>query len=257
MEQIISSELDADRMDYLRRDSWYAGVNYGQFDADWIIANLTTHIKDKRAHLAIQHRALYAFEDFLLSRFHMFLMVYFHHKSVVYDEMLGQYFESAPGEYVLPADIDLYIGSHDAELYSTLAKSKNEWARRITEKRPYRMLMELHSGIPSTKTATVESQRLLARVLRDLRQQNIHSLEVTSTSELSKYFKKPGTPIFVRYDNHYSEPSFIRIEQCTDVFQRYSETRSITRLYVSPENYRRLKEKGRDQPLPYEDGVAL
>ena len=38
--------------------------------------------------LALDQRAIYAFDDFMIARLHMFLMVYFHHKSVVYEEML-------------------------------------------------------------------------------------------------------------------------------------------------------------------------
>jgi len=257
LKQLISSELDADRMDYLRRDSLYAGVSYGVFDFDWLVGSLTSHIKDRKCYLALQHRALYSFEDFLISRFHMFLMVYFHYKSVVFDEMLGQYFESPDCDYALPADIESYCDYNDAHLYSHLAKSSNPWAKRITEKRPYRMLVELHSGIPATKTAFLEQHRLLSRIERELGTQDIDYLLVTSESELSKYFRKPGDPIFVRYDNHYSAPSFIPLEQCTDLFEKYSEKRSITRLYVSPENYPLCRHQGRGSPLPYEEETQL
>lgn len=256
LQQLISSELDADRMDYLRRDSWYAGVSYGQFDFDWIVSNLTSHIKDGECYLALQHRALYSFEDFLISRFHMFLMVYFHYKSVVFDEMLKQYLTDPACEYQLPANIEQYCEHNDARLYSHLAQSSNTWAKRISEKKPYRMLIEIHSGIPATKTAATEQERLLRKVEKDLKEQKIHYLMDTSTGELSKYFRKPGAPIFVRYDNHWSAPSYIPLQQCTDLFQRYSEKRSITRIYVSPEDYANLRNQGRGTPLRYEDDVA-
>ena len=256
LQQLISSELDADRMDYLRRDSVNAGVSYGQFDFDWLVGNLTSHVKDGKAFLTLQHRALYSFEDFLISRFHMFLMVYFHYKSVVYDSMLGEYMRSPDCDYQLPADIESYCMSNDAELYAHLAKSQNPWAKRITEKRPYRMLVELHSGIPATKTAAQEQDRLVSRIERELTQQKIHYLSATSTGELSKYFRKPGNPIFVRYDNHYSQPSFIPLERCTDLFERYSEKRSIKRLYVEPERYADCRWQGRGAPLRYEEEQA-
>lgn len=254
--QLISSELDADRMDYLRRDSLHAGVSYGQFDYDWLLANLTWHIHEDRCGLALEHRALYSFEDFLISRFHMFLMVYFHHKSVVYDAMLGRYFETAGDEYLLPADVEAYAECDDAHLMARLGASSNPWARRITEKYPYRMLIELHSGIPSTKTASVEQTRLATRLKRDLSTQKIDYLDATSTSELSKYHRRPGDPIFVRYDNHYNQPSFIPLASCTDLFAKYGEKRSISRLYVSPEDYPRLKRQGRHEPLAYRDPVV-
>jgi HD superfamily phosphohydrolase len=253
LKQLISSELDADRMDYLRRDSLHAGVSYGQFDFDWLVGSLTSHVKNGKCYLALHHRALYSFEDFLISRFHMFLMVYFHYKSVVFDEMLGQYLESPDCDYALPADIEKYCDYNDAHLSAHLAQSQDPWARRIADKRPYRMLIELHSGIPAGKTATLEQERLLARIQKDLKAQGIHYLIKTSTGELSKYFRKLADPIFVRYDNHYSAPGFIPIEQCTDLFQRYSEKRSITRLYVSPEDYSKCRHQGRGSPLRYEE----
>ncbi|NDD91095.1 HD domain-containing protein [bacterium] len=129
LKQLISSELDADRMDYLRRDSTASGVSYGHFDFDWLVSNLTSHVLNGKCYLALQHRALYSFEDFLISRFHMFLMVYFHYKSVVYDSMLGEYFASPDCDYTLPADIEAYCNCNDAHLYSHLARSSNEWAR--------------------------------------------------------------------------------------------------------------------------------
>ncbi|OFZ19797.1 MAG: hypothetical protein A2X94_17135 [Bdellovibrionales bacterium GWB1_55_8] len=253
LQQLISSEIDADRMDYLRRDSLHAGVSYGQFDFDWLVANLTSHFHRNRCYLALQHRALYAFEDFLISRYHMFLMVYFHYKTVVFDSMLAKYFESPDCDYSLPSDIEQYVECTDTQLYGHLAQSKNPWARRIIDKRPYRMLLELHSGIPVGKSALQEQERLLARIQKDLDKRDIDYLLATSTGEISKYFRRPGDPIFVRYDNHYSAPSFIPIERCTDLFQKYSEVRSITRLYVSPENYPLCRHSGRDTPFRYDE----
>jgi len=258
LSQLISSELDADRMDYLRRDSRYAGVSYGEFDFDWLLGNLTCHLSKNKVYLALQHRALYSFEDFLISRFHMFLMVYFHYKSVIFDKMLGEYFKNPDCDYSLPADVEKYADCNDAHLYAHLAKSDNAWAKRITERKPYRMLVELHSGVPATKTAASEQESLLAKIEKDLTSQKVHFLIATSTGSLSKYAgNKKSAPIFVRYDNHYSAPNFIPLEQCTDLFQRYSEKRSITRLYVSPEDYPQCRNQGRETPLRYEEESNL
>lgn len=251
LQQIISSEMDADRMDYLRRDSLHAGVSYGQFDFEWLLNNLTAHYNQNKCYLSLQHRALYTFEDFLISRFHMFLMVYFHHKSVIYDEMLAQYLTSPSCEYTLPADIEKYCDYNDAHLYAHLAQSSDKWAQRIVQKRPYQMLIELHSGIPAMKTSQIQQDRLLKDIRLSLQNRDIHYLISTSTSELSKYFRRPGDPLFIHYDNHYSTPCFIPLEQCTDLFQKYNKKRFITRLYVSPENYSRCKE-GRSQ-TPFQD----
>jgi HD superfamily phosphohydrolase len=183
----------------------------------------------------------------------MFSMIYFHHKSVIFDEMLGQYLSSPECPYQLPSNIESYCLYDDAHLAAHLTQSPHPWAKRLIEKRPYRMLIELHSGIPATRTARLEQQRLLKQVEKDLSEQGIHFLKVTSTSELSKYFRRPGDPLFICYDNHYSAPSFIPLETCTDLFEKYSEKRSITRLYVSPEQYSLCRNQGRKTPLRYQE----
>ncbi|MEI7973351.1 MAG: HD domain-containing protein, partial [Bdellovibrio sp.] len=117
LSQLVSSELDCDRMDYLERDSYFCGTNYGKIDLHWMLANLGTHLLENRAVLALNRRALYTFDDFLISRHHMHLMVYFHHKSIIYEEMLHRYLTSSDCGFFLPSDINEYTSYTDSKLY--------------------------------------------------------------------------------------------------------------------------------------------
>lgn len=74
MNEIISGGLSADLMDYLLRDSYFTGVEYGKVDINRIISSLS--IAENR--LALRSAALYAFEAMLLARYQMFKTVYFH-----------------------------------------------------------------------------------------------------------------------------------------------------------------------------------
>jgi HD superfamily phosphohydrolase len=74
MNEIIAGGLSADIMDYLLRDSYFTGVEYGQVDVQRVIDSL--RVADK--HLAIDNAGLYAFEALLLARYEMFKAVYFH-----------------------------------------------------------------------------------------------------------------------------------------------------------------------------------
>jgi HD superfamily phosphohydrolase len=254
LHQLISSELDADRMDYLRRDSYQCGVNYGVFEYDWILSNLTFHINenDSKCYLALGHRGLYAFEDFLLSRYHMFLMVYLHHKTVVFDEMLSNFLNDPTCDYHLPADIEQYAHCTDSHLYSHLSNSQNQWAKRIVEKRPYRMLLETHSGIPNTEKAREQQERLFKKLKNDLEDRNIPFIANTSVSELSKYFGKSDHTIYVRYDNLFSEPSFIPLQKCTSLFTQYPNTRAVSRLYVDEHDYIQIRKDGKGSALDFD-----
>src|SRR5882757_7319890 len=158
LRQVVSGELDADRMDYLQRDSFFTGVNYGKFDLDWIVQNLETVERAGRVHLALQHRAVFAFEDFLLSRYHMFLSVYFHYASVGYEQLLQRYCDTSGGEYQLPADVDEFLEHDDVTLLAALRASKNPWARRIVRRNGYRLLVEVGPSLEGGATAQLEEQ---------------------------------------------------------------------------------------------------
>ncbi|GAB2719079.1 HD domain-containing protein [Paenibacillus thermoaerophilus] len=71
---IVSSQLDADRMDYLLRDAYFTGVNYGTFDLERILRMMRPH----RGHLVIKESGMHAVEDYLMSRYQMYWQVYFH-----------------------------------------------------------------------------------------------------------------------------------------------------------------------------------
>jgi HD superfamily phosphohydrolase len=233
LNQIISSEIDVDRMDYLSRDSFYAGVSYGKFDLGWLLSNLTHCVQDGQCYLGLGHKALYTFDDFLISRYHMFLMVYFHHKCVIFDEMLARYLKSSDCNYVIPSNIEEYIYFDDYHLYTHLSQSQNEWARRIFHKNPYKMHVEFHSGIPQGEKYRKEQESQLEAVLKDLSERSIDYITKTTTGEFSKYFGKEGHfPLFVKYDDRLQAPRFIPLQDCTDLFMRYRENRSITRVYV-------------------------
>jgi HD superfamily phosphohydrolase len=74
MNEIIAGGLSADIMDYLLRDSYFTGVEYGKVDVQRVIDSL--RVADK--HLAVDNAGLYAFEALLLARYEMFKAVYFH-----------------------------------------------------------------------------------------------------------------------------------------------------------------------------------
>src|SRR5882762_8241511 len=212
-------ELDADRMDYLQRDSFFTGVNYGKFDADWIVQNLAAVQRDDRVYLGLQHRAVFAFEDFLLSRYHMFLSVYFHSTSVGYEVLLQRWCES--GEYVLPADVDEYLQHDDVALLGALRASSNPWARRIVRRQGYRVLMENAPG---------EGAQLLHRMQRQLEPAGVDAFVTVSRGVLSHYGKE--ATLWVK-----SPRGEVPIGEYTPLYERYAEAATLARLYVEPERW--------------------
>ncbi len=87
--QLISSQLDCDRIDYLIRDCYFTGVDYGSIDLDWVISNM---IIDQKHGIVFNYKALWAIENYLVTRFHMYFQVYFHKSSIFFDLKLQKLF---------------------------------------------------------------------------------------------------------------------------------------------------------------------
>ena len=230
LSQIVSSEVDVDRMDYLLRDAYFCGTSYGKVELNWLLGNFKYHIKDDNVHLALDRRAIYTFDDFLLSRHHMYLMVYFHHKSIIYEEMLFRYLTSENCAYKLPSNIEDYMSYTDFSLYEDMSRSQNPWAKRISERKSFKVLFENHVSSGSPRTEKIKDI---------LKEAGIETITASSKSRLSKYHgvsaEEAAAEIFVvdPYDPH-GKP--VNIEECTEVFQNYEGARTIERVYVSPEN---------------------
>lgn len=84
LHQLVSGQLDMDRLDYLRRDSYYTGVIEGNIGSARIIKMLD--VRDD--HLVVEAKGIYSIENFLTSRRLMYWQVYLHKTSVAYERML-------------------------------------------------------------------------------------------------------------------------------------------------------------------------
>jgi HD superfamily phosphohydrolase len=107
--ELVSGELDVDRMDYLLRDSRECGVVYGIFDESRILNSLAVYWDDKSqsVHLAIQFSGLAAFEDYLRARHSMYLQLYFHKTSVAAEAMIQKLTKMING-WTFPLDAKKY-----------------------------------------------------------------------------------------------------------------------------------------------------
>ena len=238
LSQLISSELDVDRLDYLVRDSYYSGARYGQIDANWLLSNLEWHEDhDGKVSLAIDGRGVYAFDDFMIARYHMFMSVYFHHKSVVYEELLKRHFSSPERTWTFPVDIEAYLPLDDVAMHAYLRTMQDEWARRIVHRQPFRRVIERHGT-----EAEVDLSDSRAR----LTEAGIDTLWAGSVGELSRYSamgkKRERAPRIYVVDRSPGQPRRIApLEESTAIFARYQEARHITRLYVADDDVERAR----------------
>jgi HD superfamily phosphohydrolase len=195
MNEVIAGGLSADIMDYLLRDSYFTGVEYGKVDIHRLIDSLDV-IDD---HLVLDRAALYAFEALLIARYEMFKAVYFHRTVRAAELMLAHSMALADGELGLTrlAKIDKYLGLTDEvvvyRLMSLHPKNQNlRLARRLAENYNRRKLVKcVFERVMQRKDRVVEKifsqKRFRNELIRDIAKQA--GVEATNV-----YIDVPTTP---------------------------------------------------------------
>ncbi len=243
LHQMVSSEVDCDRMDYLLRDSYFCGVSYGQYDLDWLTDNIVPCERNGKLYLGINERAVSTFDDFLLSRFHMFLMVYFHYRAVCLEQMLLRYFISAPNEYSIPGNIDQYIEHDDHFLSKHLRMSKNKWAQMIVQNKIPSKIFESFGENDKQQLEELESY---------LNANAIDYIKCSSKGRISKYYSSEkisdAFPILVNRNKRMNQSNrYIEIHKATDLFDKYSRSHSVIRIHcdtadLKPSHFEKITE---------------
>jgi HD superfamily phosphohydrolase len=151
---IISGSADIDKMDYLLRDSYFCGVDYGRFDIDKLIEAARLVRNPDGDYLAYDRDGLFAVESLLLARYHMHRQIYGHKTRLGIDKMLiraivfGVHEGLLPRRVFAPENLDAdfveeYIGWDDYRTLATLAAAPDSRAGEIVRALLKRRLMKL------------------------------------------------------------------------------------------------------------------
>lgn len=148
---IISGPLDVDKLDYIRRDSYFAGVQYGAFDLEKVIHSLIPiRISSEEQQLGVDEEGIYAVEQLLLAKYHMNAQVYRHRVRRITDAMLVRGIEFALREQVHDIErlfkvedsdsfLQHYIRNDDNTLIDLVLKegkaTSGEYFKRIKDRR--------------------------------------------------------------------------------------------------------------------------
>ena len=158
---LVASSLDADKIDYLQRDSVHTGVAYGAFDLERLLSCLTVDNPSRPNWLVVTQKGRQAIEDFLLGRFHMFQSVYYHKAVVAFELMLDRIAEDLISTGRLPnlalikestkADERWFASYEDTYVWDVLKKNQdgtsvtNELVRRLLSRTSIKLAQEIVS----------------------------------------------------------------------------------------------------------------
>ena len=163
LRNIISGSIDADRTDYLIRDSYHCGVDYGSFDYNRLIESLTVvDSSTDGLELSIDEDGVHALEALIMARYYMFAQVYFHKTRRIYDYYLRNFMQKWQSEF--GKDILNILNEDDVSVWQNLRMEAIDTnsdyygiARRILKRKNHSVILssEYSNKIVTRKTDKV------------------------------------------------------------------------------------------------------
>lgn len=135
--QIVSGELDVDKMDYLLRDSLYCGVRYGNYDLERLLDTIAplADAEAGRWGVGVEEGGVHALEALVMARYYMFTQVYFNLTSKALELHLNEWLLAENRRW--PADPRAFLAEDDVSVLTAMRRSPSVHAAAVVERRHY------------------------------------------------------------------------------------------------------------------------
>ncbi|MEO8274635.1 MAG: HD domain-containing protein [Thermoanaerobaculia bacterium] len=155
--QVISGELDVDKMDYLLRDSLYCGVRYGVYDLDRLLDTLAVVADPETGTLGVgvEEGGVHAIEALVLARYYMFTQVYFNVTGKALEQHLSEWMREEGKQW--PSDPDLFLRQDDLSTMEAMRASTNPHALAVVHRRHFPLAFETREHLPESEGAAFEA----------------------------------------------------------------------------------------------------
>jgi uncharacterized protein len=181
LHQLVSSQLDMDRLDYLNRDSFFTGVSEGVISSDRIIKMLNV----KNDEIAVEEKGIYSVEKFLIARRLMYWQVYLHKTVIAAEQLLAK---------ILKRSRELALSGHEVFTMPALshflkkAVSKHEF---INEPHHLEIFATMDDTdiMAAIKVWAGHQDFVLSKLCNDLVQRHLYKVEITNETP-DEGFKK-------------------------------------------------------------------
>lgn len=258
LHQLVSGQLDMDRLDYLRRDSFYTGVTEGNIGSARIIKML--NVKDDQ--LVVESKGIYSIENFLTARRLMYWQVYLHKTSVAYEKMListllrakelamkgKELFASPALHFFLYNNIgreEFYNNPECLENFIQLDDNDIWTALKVWSSHPDKVLSTLSLGminrnifkveISSTPISRERKEGLLTEISKKLNISKKEAQYFISTSSIEKNMYDPADDSI---DIIYNDGSIENIAKASDMLNISLLSKKVKKYYIC---YQRLQ----------------
>ncbi|MBO7724568.1 MAG: HD domain-containing protein [Paludibacteraceae bacterium] len=227
LHQLISGQLDVDRLDYLRRDSFFSGVTEGNIGSARIIKMLNVANDD----LVIEEKGIYSIENFLIARRFMYWQVYYHKTSVAAECMLIKILQRA--QELAQQGVELFCSpALRYFLYNNVTKEKF-----TTEQEALQMFVSLDDSdiLSAIKSWSNSSDKVLSVLSQRFINRRLFKIEINSSSVLEKV----KTDLIEKYSRYFDisshEASYFFCEEQVSTRTYNTEDENILILFRNGE----------------------
>lgn len=233
--QLINGEIDVDRMDYLLRDSYYAGVPYGRFDLERLISSFSCSLEENlgRYLLSIDGEGVPSYEIFLLARIHMFYQIYFHKSLGAYRHYLKKAFEEKEIELPIDGSVEGFLDLTETALQEEFRRQKHrKWSGRIFNRIPAKNLIRVQDGERRKMEQLLEVQALLEK-------KGIEIILSTSSNQYSSQIRNKAVDeeTILVIEEAFGKRSILPLAEKSSLLGERKKQIEIKQLYVLREDY--------------------
>jgi len=241
---IISSQLDADRADYLLRDSLHLGISYGIYDKERLVntMSIATDPETYGTNLAVEEGGWHVAESLVIARYQMFAQVYFHKTRRAFDyhiekalkEILSKHGEKS-GFFPLPdseENLKKYIDYDDWKMYGLIKEGLGGEHGKIILERSHDKCVYQTSEVPDE----TELDRF-----EDLHNTFQNEISFVDSSEKS-WYKTGKEDIFILCDSNKKNEKLEPLSKKSSIVRNLQPIKQ-KRLYVKNESRLTVKEK--------------
>jgi len=249
LHQLISSQLDTDRMDYLCRDSFFCGVAEGSIASERLLKML--NVSDDR--LVIDHKGIYSVEKFLVARRLMYWQVYLHKTSVAAEQVLikmltrakelarqgADIFGTPALRYFLYHDVtreDFAIGSEAMQMYALLDDTDIQSAMKVWMSHEDTVLSTLAAAYTDRRLFKAEADAPASRPeelrQRYMKQFGISAHEAEYLFSLHTITSHTYSAADDQIDILYADGTIRNIADASDMWSMAALTHKVERNYI-------------------------
>lgn len=238
---IISSQLDADRADYLFRDSLHTGVKYGLYDLDRLLVTMTLGINPETDEivLGIKEGGWHVAESLITARYQTFSQVYFHKTRRAYDFMLQQFLLEIIKQLPSPTKLDEFLKLDDYAIWHMMQENKGSyWATSLFNRSHLKRVYETKDILVQRDTEKNDNDtKKVAEIIKLLGSQNIWFWEDSAKGVWYKLNNNGSDKeIWIIPDGRTASP----LSQYSRIVKCLSDSRQ-TRIYVKPQDETKAK----------------